>query len=313
MSVTSGFFNSISEDRSYDAVQMSAIFDGVIRDGVLANIGTTFAVTAVEALTISVGVGRSWFNSTWLFNNAPLLIGMPQSEILLNRIDAVVIEIDHSVAVRAGSIKIVSGTPASEPVRPTLLDTNFTHQYPLAYILRHSGTTVITQADITNMVGTSECPFVTSILEVTNIDLIVAQWQSEWSQWTSTEKNEFEVWIASLKDILGDDVAASLAEEIRQMKSVTLITLAASEWIGTVAPFTQSVIVPNATLESEAMVLNAMTDQYTVAAQKAYTKAFGIVVSGAARFIDDNGEIKARFTVYKKPEVDIIIGLKGIG
>ena len=90
MSVTSGFFNSIAEDRPSDAVQMSAIFDGVIRDGVLANIGTTFAVTAIEALTISVGVGRSWFNSTWLFNDAPLLIGMPQSEVLLNRIDAVV-------------------------------------------------------------------------------------------------------------------------------------------------------------------------------------------------------------------------------
>ena len=308
MSVTSGFFNSISEDRSYDAEQMSAIFDGVIRDGVLANIGTTFAVTAIEALTISVGVGRSWFNSTWLFNDAPLLIGMPQSEILLNRIDAVVIEIDHSVGVRAGSIKIISGTPASEPVRPTLLDTNFVHQYPLAYVLRRSGTTVITQADITNMVGTSECSFVTSILEVTNIDLIVAQWQSQWNDWTAQEQQEFDDWINSIKQIVGDEPVTSLAEQIYKTNHVVLVTLLATGWAGTSAPYTQTVFVNDATDDAQALVVHALEDGATPAVQLAYNKAFTIVTAGTASL----GEKSATFKVYKRPVTDITIGLKGI-
>ena len=34
MSVTYGFYNSLNGDRRYDANQMSAIFDGLIIDGV---------------------------------------------------------------------------------------------------------------------------------------------------------------------------------------------------------------------------------------------------------------------------------------
>ena len=43
MSVSSGFFNSLNGDRKYNAAQMSAIFDGLIIDGVFASIGTAFA------------------------------------------------------------------------------------------------------------------------------------------------------------------------------------------------------------------------------------------------------------------------------
>ena len=51
MSVSSGFFNSLNGDRKYNAAQMSAIFDGLIIDGVFASIGTAFAVKAAGGLT----------------------------------------------------------------------------------------------------------------------------------------------------------------------------------------------------------------------------------------------------------------------
>ena len=50
MSVSSGFFNSLNGDRKYNAEQMSAIFDGLIIDGVFASIGTAFAVKAAGGL-----------------------------------------------------------------------------------------------------------------------------------------------------------------------------------------------------------------------------------------------------------------------
>ena len=52
MSVTSGFFNSFNHDRRYNAEQMSAIFDGIINDGVFANIGTAFAVQDGHGSTV---------------------------------------------------------------------------------------------------------------------------------------------------------------------------------------------------------------------------------------------------------------------
>ena len=54
MSVTSGFFNSLNSDRRYNAEQMSAIFDGVINDGIFSSIGTAFTVTADSGFTVNI-------------------------------------------------------------------------------------------------------------------------------------------------------------------------------------------------------------------------------------------------------------------
>lgn len=185
MSVTSGFFNSLNGDRRYNAEQISSIFDGIINDGVFSSIGTAFGVRADVGNIITVGTGRAWFNSTWLLNDAILPITSEESEILLDRYDAVVIEINHSDSVRAGTIKIIKGTPSSNPQKPSMISTKDVHQYPLAYIMRKAGAGEITQADITNMIGTSNCPYITGILEVQNIDNIVAQWQEQWKIWFS--------------------------------------------------------------------------------------------------------------------------------
>lgn len=160
MSVTFGFYNSKEGDRRYDAIQMSSIFDGIIQDGILQHVGTAMVVKESEAMIINVGVGRAWFNHTWTLNDALLPLVVPQSEILLNRYDAVVLEVDSREAVRANDIKIIKGTPASNPTKPTMVKTNDRWQYPLAYIYVGAGVTSIRQANITNCVGTSECPFV---------------------------------------------------------------------------------------------------------------------------------------------------------
>ena len=134
MSVTYGFYNSKNRDRRYDAIQMSSIFDGIIRDGVLQHFGTAMMVKESEGMMVNVGIGRAWFNHTWTLNDALLPLTLPLSEVILNRIDAVVLEVDARESVRANSIKIVKGTPASSPKNPTLVKTNDRWQYPLAYI-----------------------------------------------------------------------------------------------------------------------------------------------------------------------------------
>ena len=85
MSVSSGFFNSLNGDRKYNAAQMSAIFDGLIIDGVFASIGTAFAVKAAGGLTVNVGVGKAWFDHTWTVNDSILPMTAPEAEGLLDR------------------------------------------------------------------------------------------------------------------------------------------------------------------------------------------------------------------------------------
>ena len=153
MSVSSGFFNSLNGDRKYNAAQMSAIFDGLIIDGVFASIGTAFAVKAAGGLTVNVGVGKAWFDHTWTVNDSILPMTAPEAEVLLDRIDAVVLEVNGMESVRDNTIKFVKGNPSIAPSRPTLTNEGNVHQYPLCYIYRKYGTAVINQADITPMLS----------------------------------------------------------------------------------------------------------------------------------------------------------------
>lgn len=248
MSVTSGFFNSVNGDRKYTAEQFSYIFNSLINDGVFANVGDTFFVSSSTGSNITVGIGFAWFNSTWVRNDGLLTLTVDASEVVLHRYDAVVIEVDHSDSVRKGDIKIVKGTPASTPDKPDMAHTEHVDQYPLAYIYRAANSTTIGQDDITNAVGTSDCPYVTGILEVRNINNIVAQWQQEWATWKSLwtlwgsqwdewylehtseaesdmadilneMKGEFETWFDGLQAILDGDVAANLASDILELQN----------------------------------------------------------------------------------------------
>lgn len=196
MSVSSGFFNSLNGDRKYNTAQISAIFDGLIIDGVFASIGTAFAVKAAGGLTVNVGVGKAWFDHTWTVNDSILPMTAPEAEVLLDRIDAVVLEVNGMKSVRDNTIKFVKGNPSIAPSRPTLTNEGNVHQYPLCYIYRKYGTAVINQADITPMVGTESTPFVTGILQTISLDELLGKWQDELDRFTNARSQEVDDWIA---------------------------------------------------------------------------------------------------------------------
>lgn len=195
MSVTYGFYNSLNGDRKYNAEQLSSLFDGLIIDGVFASIGTAFVVKATTGITVNVGIGKAWFDHTWTINDAILPMDAPESEVLLDRIDAIVLEVNATESIRENSIKFVKGVPSSAPVRPTLTNEGNVHQYPFCYIYRKYGSTTITQADITNMIGSEETPFVTAMLQTISLNELLGQWQSELDQFVAARKDEVDQWI----------------------------------------------------------------------------------------------------------------------
>jgi hypothetical protein len=120
----------------------------------------------------------------------------PEAEVLLDRIDAVVLEVNGMESVRENTIKFVKGNPSSAPSRPTLTNEGNVHQYPLCYIYRKYGTAVINQADITPMVGTESTPFVTGILQTISLDELLGKWQDELDRFTDARSQEVDDWIA---------------------------------------------------------------------------------------------------------------------
>jgi hypothetical protein len=160
---------------------MSSIFDGIIVDGILMAVGDRFVVTATDGMGIRVGSGRAWFDRTWTYNDSTLALNVKNSETVLDRIDAVVIEVDTREEARTNSVRFVYGAPSGVPERPALVKEEYVKQYPLCYIYVAHGTTRIDQENITNMVGTEETPFATGPLETIDASFLLAQWNAQWS------------------------------------------------------------------------------------------------------------------------------------
>lgn len=203
MALTCGFYNSVDGDRKYDATQFASLFDGVITDGVVAAVGDFFATTPGGGMTVDVGTGRAWFNRTWTYNDAKIPLTLDESDLLYDRIDAVVLEIDTSVAVRDNSIKVVKGTPAQEPQKPALTNEGDVHQYALAYVRVKASSIEVGSGDITINVGQADCPFVTSIVETPDLEVLFAQWDAQ-----------FTAWFENIQSQLEGDVAANLQKQI---------------------------------------------------------------------------------------------------
>lgn len=164
MSLTSGFYNSISGDRKYTATQISALFDGILNDGIFSTIGSGFAVSANTGMNINVGTGRAWFHRTWTDNDAIIPLTVDAAEVVLDRIDIVALEVNLTDEIRANSVKIVKGTPSSTPVAPTLTNADGVYQYPLAHIYVAAGVVEILTANITSKIGTLDCPYISGLM-----------------------------------------------------------------------------------------------------------------------------------------------------
>lgn len=126
-------------------------------------------------------------------------------------------------------------------------------------------------------------------------------------QWTrETDANGEEMAKEVIEPLLNNDVY--LKGEIERQERVALVTLTAAGWTGTAAPYSQTVAVSGAKENMEPILVSALADGASEADQKAYVKAFGIISSGTASV----GDGEAIFKVYKKPAIDITVGLKGV-
>lgn len=205
MSLTYGFYNSKDHDRMYDAVQLSMLFDGLINDGVYATIGkkvgsnervTPFYMTSLgSGNRITIGPGRAWFRHTWSYNDADVVIRLPDPPYGTNkkRYDAIVLDINAGHDVRANSFAVISGTEKitssdTNIPYPTLENTETRLQVPLAYVLRRNSDSAISDADITSCIGdaTLGCPYVTGVISYISIEQLLRQAATDWNNFKGT-------------------------------------------------------------------------------------------------------------------------------
>lgn len=223
ISSKSGFFNSLegTHDRVYNAEDIATIFDGIIKDGVYNDVGDRFFVKSKGGLSISIGSGRAWFNNTWFISGSKVnkVLDSPIPNPAMGRYDAIAIEVNNDPDVRATQLAYIVGDGGYDYVKPEMIHDTYVHQYPLAYIEMKPGITDITDAEIEIVVGTSECPFVTGILEHTDIDDLLAGWNIAGQKVIDDNNAAFQAWFATMQSQLDSDQAGHLQNEIDEINA----------------------------------------------------------------------------------------------
>lgn len=204
MAITYGFFNSLNEDRKYNADQMTTYFEGLVSDGVYESIGGAFQVVANSGMTVNVRTGRALIRSRWVKSDAIETLTISAAHATLNRITAVVLRLDLSA--RTITLTTKNGTNATTPTAPAMEDTTTVKEICLARIYVGKGVTAISQSNITDTrANTNVCGWVTGIIEQVDTSELFLQWQTAYEEfydemrsWMTTEKAAFDAWMQTV-------------------------------------------------------------------------------------------------------------------
>jgi hypothetical protein len=207
MAVTYGFFNSLNQDRLYNADQMSEYFKGLISDGVFESVGNALQVIVDSGMSVNVQTGRAIIDCKWIENDALAPVTITQAHPTLNRYSAVVIRLNRTN--RLMEFGTVDGTPASNPAKPSMTNTPQIVEKCLAYIYVAAGATAITAADIQDTRSSGLCGWVTGLIDQVDTSTLFDQYVAAYEQnlanmqaWEQVQKEQFQSWFSTLTDEL---------------------------------------------------------------------------------------------------------------
>ena len=210
MAETSGFFRSVSGDRKYTTDWLAKWVSSFIGTGVYDG---DLAVTAGDGMAIALPAGKAWINGYYYRNDAPITLPIANADGVLHRKDTVVLRWD--VNERNITAQVLQGTFSSNPIAPAIVRNIEQYDLKIAEISIPAGTTAITQALITDTrLDTAVCGIVTGVIDQVDTTTFYNQIAADLAQFKSTQQADFEVWLDSIKGILGEDEAGNLLNMI---------------------------------------------------------------------------------------------------
>jgi hypothetical protein len=247
MGITSYFYNSIDNDRTYDSSSMENWLKKFFTTGVFKD---DYAVVAGSGMAVSVGSGYANINGKVAMSDADASLDLATASGTLNRIDSIVLRRDDTN--RLCSLVVIQGSNASTPTPPDIIRANGIYDLRLANIYVKAGAIKITQAEITDMRAYSECGIVASTVTQMNFSQFAAQFSSYFDQfkdnkeveittwfadkesafntwednrkadyetWYTDRQSKFDTWYASIIGKLSGDVATKLTEATTELDS----------------------------------------------------------------------------------------------
>lgn len=214
---------------------MAIPFEGIITEGVFANWGDAFKATVTDGSTIAIGSGKAWFGKKWVQNDSVYLMPINVSNYASStepRIVVVCLDLKVEPYYRFAKFAIeemryyesYTGMLNSITNRNTGRNT-----LPLFAINFAAGDSSIQQSNITTLIGTSWCPYVTAPVQTVTVDDIRGKWDASYNALmkditsdAQTKANEaesnfeasFNTWFLTLKNQLNTNQAANLQNQI---------------------------------------------------------------------------------------------------
>ena len=201
--VNCGFFDSVNKDRLYSADEMNRPYKRVINNGVFATPQGTPStdlqvLSAKNGMNIIVKKGEGLFADKWFDNPADIPITVPNNTSTVPRRDSVIVQVDKRTAGRKGRVIYRVGTPSSNPMPPDLSTTNNVIEYRVANIYVSSSAVYIGQDAITDLRGSSECPWITSLVKQVDTSQLYNQWQAAYAKYYEDETIAFNNFMQTL-------------------------------------------------------------------------------------------------------------------
>lgn len=144
----SGFFNSSSGDRVYDAADFASYFGKLASNGIFYAVATNLRVTVGSGMMLNVLAGSAWINGYHYENTDTLSFSLVTADGINPRIDRVVVR--WSLVDREIKLAVLTGAAVPSPIAPALTRTADVYELGIADILVPQGSAVVTAENITD-------------------------------------------------------------------------------------------------------------------------------------------------------------------
>lgn len=225
MAISSYFFNAVESggeyDRVYNSEDVTSYLDKIVGDGVFPNPSTNFQVQAQGGMNVAVQPGQGWIQGHKMISDATEVLAIAAAHQTLPRIDAVVFYVDYTS--RDMGFAVLTGTPASSPVAPTLTRTATRYEMCLAQIAVAKQVTSITSSVITDTRGNSSlCGYVQGLVQQIDTTTLWQQQQANYNAQIEANQGNFEDWFNQVKE---EVATVTLLQKLEQVFTTTSTTV----------------------------------------------------------------------------------------
>lgn len=224
--VNCGFFDAVDQDRVYTADQMNLPYKRVICNGVFAQpdgtASTDFLVeSASNAMDIIVNAGEGLFADKWFNSPSAITITVPNNTALNPRIDSVIVQVDTRTTGRVGNIVYRTGTAAASPSAPAINQVENVTEYRVANVYVAASANAINNDAITDLRGSSSCPWVTSLVQQVDTSTLWQQFQTAYLNQYNQYTQDYQEYVSEQRQAW-EDFLSTLTSELSVETNVVM-------------------------------------------------------------------------------------------